>query len=928
MGQQNAGADAKESEGSVRAEAGRLAEQRDGVPWLHWGPYLSERQWGTVREDYSQDGNAWDYFPHDHARSRAYRWGEDGLAGISDSKQQLCFALALWNGADPILKERLFGLTNAEGNHGEDVKEYYFYLDSTPTHSYMRYQYKYPHMAYPYGDLVATNAQRGRADFEYELIDTGVFDDDRYFDVTVEYAKGAPDDILISIEVTNRGAEPGNLVLLPTLWFRNTWSDGTGPRPSIERVPDRGDATVVRADHAELGPRFLYAAQNPQTLFCDNETNTERLFGEPNPTRYVKDGIGEAVVHGRSGAVHPTGPGTKAAVRFDVELAAGATKRFELRLTDLDPASFGAKAGPFGTKFAKALAKRRDEADAFYADVIPESLSDDATLVMRQALAGLLWSKQFYAYDVTKWLGGHGVSNRAAQRKSNLRNAAWFHMVNEDIVSMPDKWEYPWYAAWDLAFHAVSLAVVDVDFAKGQLALMLDERYLHPNGQMPAYEWNFSDVNPPVHAWAVMRIFEAEKESRGDCDVRFLEEAFHKLTLNYTWWVNRKDPDGHNIFGGGFLGLDNIGVFDRSAPLPTGGHLEQADGTAWMAFYTLEMLEIALELARHDPSYQSMASKFLEQYLWIASAMDDPDDPEGSLWDDEDGFFYDVLAAPDGRTTRLKVRSLVGLLPLAACVVLRPEDVRQLPEFMARVQWLRTHRPQLAARFPALAAPGIGDRRLLSLLDEAKLRRLLARMLDEAEFLGKHGIRSVSAYHRDNPFVVDVAGAEYRVDYLPAESNTGMFGGNSNWRGPIWLPMNFLLIRGLLHYASYYGDEFTIEYPTGSGDEVALRDVAMRLSERLMGILLRDEDGIRPVFGGTEVFQQDPHWNDLIPFYEYFHGDNGAGLGASHQTGWTALVARMMQLFGNEDDLAAAMSRSGSASPAASRAARTRTGAA
>ena len=879
------------------------------MPWLRWGPYLSERQWGTVREDYSADGDAWASFPHDHARSRAYRWGEDGLAGISDDRQSLCFALALWNRSDAILKERLFGLTNAEGNHGEDVKEYYFYLDNTPTHSYMRYLYKYPHAAYPYADLVATNGGRSRGEFEYELIDTGAFAEDRYFDVTVEYAKSSPGDILIRIEVTNRGPEPASLDVLPTLWFRNTWSDGTQPRPSLKRIDDLTDATVVRADSDGLGPHFLYAANRPATLFCDNETNTARLFGEPNATRYVKDGIGEAVVSGDSEAAHPTGPGTKVAVRYAIDVAAGATESLTLRLTDIDPESLSANGGPFGPQFAGLVAQRRREADAFYAGLIPASLSADATLVMRQALSGLLWTKQFYAYDVTKWLDEHGVTSRAAQRRSTLRNAAWFHMVNEDIISMPDKWEYPWYAAWDLAFHAVSLAVVDVDFAKGQLALMLDERYLHPSGQIPAYEWNFGDVNPPVHAWAVMRVYEAERESRGQGDVRFLEEAFHKLTLNYTWWVNRKDPDGNSIFGGGFLGLDNIGVFDRSAPLPTGGHLEQADGTAWMAFYTLEMLEIALELARHDPSYQSMAAKFLEQYLWIAAAMDDPDDPDGSLWDEQDGFFYDVLATPDGRTTRLKVRSLVGLLPLAACVVLRRSDVRQLPEFMARVQWLRTHRPQLAARFPALAEPGIADRRLLSVLDETKLRRLLARMLDEAEFLSDHGIRSVSRDHLDHPFVVDVAGHEYRVDYLPAESSTGMFGGNSNWRGPIWFPMNFLLIRGLLAYASYYGDQVMIEYPTGSGRELPLWDIAKSLSERLLGIFLRDEEGVRPVHGGTAVFQDSPHWNDLIPFYEYFHGDNGAGLGASHQTGWTGLVARMLQVFGDDDDLDPAIPR-------------------
>jgi hypothetical protein len=889
------------------AERRRLEERRDGVPWLHWGPYLSERQWGTVREDYSADGDAWAHLPHDHARSTAYRWGEDGLAGICDDTQRLCFALALWNGADAILKERLFGLTNAEGNHGEDVKEYYFYLDSTPTHSYMRYLYKYPHGAYPYEDLVTTNGERGFDDFEYELIDTGAFADDRYFDVVVEYAKGSPEDIVVTIEVTNRGPEAASLHVLPTLWFRNTWRDGAEQRPRLERVADRGDDTVVRADHELVGRRFLYAAGRPATLFCENETNTERLSGTPNATPHVKDGIGRAVVDGDRGCADPSGPGTKVATHHLLDLAPGATERIEVRLTDLAPESFGVEGGPFGPGFDEILGQRRLEADAFYADIIPRELSDDQRTVMRQALAGLLWSKQFYAYDVTKWLGEHGITSRAAQRRSAIRNAAWFHMVNEDIISMPDKWEYPWYAAWDLAFHAVALAIVDVDFAKGQLSLMLDERYLHPNGQVPAYEWNFGDVNPPVHAWAVMRVYEAEKDGRGTGDLRFLREAFHKLSLNYTWWLNRKDPDGNDVFGGGFLGLDNIGVFDRSAPLPTGGHLEQADGTAWMAFYSLGMLEIAIELALHDPSYQSMASKFFEQYLWIAAAMDDADDPGRSLWDDEDGFFYDVLARPDGGTEKLKVRSLVGLLPLAACVVLRPEDVRQLPDFMARVQWLRVHRPQLAAHFPALAEPGIADRRLLSVLDERKLRLLLTRMLDEEEFLGDHGIRSVSRYHREHPFVVHVGEQEYRVDYLPAESNTGMFGGNSNWRGPIWFPMNFLLIRGLLAYAAYYGDQFTIEHPTGSGTERTLGEIALELSERLMAIFERGEDGRRPVYGGTDTFQHDPNWNDLIAFHEYFHGDNGAGLGASHQTGWTALVARMMQVVGHRDQLAAAI---------------------
>ncbi len=869
------------------------------MPWGRWGPYLSERQWGTVREDDSADGDAWNSFPHDQARSRAYRWGEDGLAGISDDHQQLCFALALWNGADSILKERLFGLTNGEGNHGEDVKEYYFYLDNTPTHSYMRYLYKYPQAAYPYEDLVATNAARSRDDFEYELIDTGVFDDDRYFDVVVEYAKAAPDDLLVSVTVTNRGPDAARLELLPTLWFRNTWADDpAGIRPRLERVDDVDGDPVVRTSHPALGVHHLVAAGSSALLFCENETNRQRVYGQPNTSRAVKDGINDAVVHGDTSGLAPDDSGTKVAARYSLDIAAGATEQVTLRLT---AASESGAARGMGDDFAEVLDARRTECAAFYAGLTPSGLSEDAASVMRQALAGMLWTKQYYSYDVSRWLARqHGVTSRFASEGSSVRNSAWYHMVNDDVISMPDKWEYPWYAAWDLAFHAISLAIVDPEFAKSQLLLVLDERYLHPNGQIPAYEWNFGDVNPPVHAWSVMRVYETERRQGGAGDLAFLEEAFHKLALNYTWWVNRKDPDGNDLFGGGFLGLDNIGVFDRSSPLPTGGHLEQADGTSWMAFYALTMLEIAIELSLHDPTYEPMASKFFEHFLWISGAMDDPDNPV-TLWDDDDGFFYDALVLPDGTTHRMKVRSLVGLLPLAACIVLRPDEVRRLPRFMERVAWLNEHRQHLVAGFPTLGRPGIADRRLLAAVSEEKFRRMVTQLLDETEFLGSHGIRSLSKFHLDHPYVVHVDGREYRVDYLPAESDTGMFGGNSNWRGPIWFPMNFLLLRGLLHYGAYYGDELRVEFPTGSGNQLTLQEVVGELGRRLTGIFERDEAGRRPVFGGTATFQHDPHWRDLVPFYEYFNGDNGAGLGASHQTGWTGLVARIFQLLGDVD---------------------------
>jgi hypothetical protein len=889
-----------------RLEAAYAAQ----VPWHKWGPYLSERQWGTVREDYSQSGDAWDYFTHDQARSRAYRWGEDGLAGISDDQQLLCFALALWNGRDAILKERLFGLTNTEGNHGEDVKEYYFYLDSTPTHSYMKHLYKYPQAAYPYTDLVETNRQRTPNDFEYELLDTGIFDDDGYFDVFVEYAKETPEDILVAISVANRGPDEATVQVLPTLWFRNTWAaQEDAPRPQLLRMDGVSGAIAIQAEHQALGRRYLYAAGEGVLLFTENETNNERLFGQPNVTSYVKDGINDYVVNGQAEAVNPAQMGTKAAVHYSLTIKPGETGLLQLRLTDVAPdrlAEAYPGGDPFGTHFDEMIQTRRGEADAFYASITPDKLSTDAARVMRQALAGMLWSKQFYYYDVLPWLKQHGLSDRADLLRSSVRNKDWYHMVNSDIISMPDKWEYPWYAAWDLAFHTVALAMVDLDFAKDQLTLMLDERYLHPNGQIPAYEWNFSDVNPPVHAWAVMRVYTIEKQRRGSGDIAFLQDAFQKLALNFNWWVNRKDPDNKDVFGGGFLGLDNIGVFDRSAPLPTGGQLEQSDGTAWMAFYSLSMLRIALELSLHEPAYQGMASRFFESFLWIHSAMDQLGARSDELWDEQDGFFYDVLRLPDGRAARLKVRSLVGLLPLAVSTILRPDEVTRLPRFMERVGWLNQHRPELVSAIPSLGQPGIKNRRLLALLDETKLRRVLARMLDEDEFLSPYGIRSISKYHRNHPYVVHVGGVEYRVDYMPAESTNRMFGGNSNWRGPIWFPMNYILIRGLVDLHAYYGDAFTVECPTGSGQQMTLWQVSQELARRLACIFLRDDEGRRPVYGGMTKFQDDPHWQDHILFHEYFHGDNGAGLGANHQTGWTGLVAQLLQFLGVVTDFEAA----------------------
>ncbi|MGZ6124652.1 MAG: MGH1-like glycoside hydrolase domain-containing protein [Myxococcales bacterium] len=880
------------------AEHDRLEETRnETAPWRKWGPYLSERQWGTVREDYSESGDAWNYFSHDHARSRAYRWGEDGLAGISDDKQILCFALALWNGKDPILKERLFGLTNREGNHGEDVKEYYFYLDSTPTHSYMKYLYKYPQSAYPYDELVATSRSRGAKDFEYELLDTGVFDQDRYFDVFVEYAKASPEDLLVQITICNRGPEAAALHVLPTAWFRNVWSwGGNVPRPQLRQVTN-GKAGVIAASNPDLGERFLYCEGATELLFTENETNTQRLVGVPNRTPYVKDGINDYIVHGRKYAVNPEGTGTKAAAHYPVSIGAGESRTLRLRLSNSAPDAWPAtngSGGPFGG-FEALMAARRREADEFYASVIPSKLDADAANVMRQAIAGMLWSKQFYNYDLDTWLTEHGA-DPFNPRKHAPRNEHWHHMHNASVISMPDKWEYPWYAAWDLAFHVLALSLADEDFAKRQLDLMLGDQYLHPSGQLPAYEWNFGDVNPPVHAWSTIFTYRLEKMRRGEGDLDWLERSFHKLLLNFTWWVNRKDRAGNNAFEGGFLGLDNIGVFDRSAPLPTGGYLEQADGTAWMALFAQNMLEISAELALHRPAYAEMALKFVQHFLWIASAMMRGGQDVG-MWDEEDGFFYDVLRLPDGRAQRLKVRSMVGLLPLCAVTVFDGELLKKYPEMGQRLRDFLAARPELRTFIQDPAKLGYGGRRLASVLDETRLRRVLATMLDEKEFLSPYGIRSISRYHAEHPYVLNVGGQEFRVNYLPAESDSGMFGGNSNWRGPIWMPVNGLIIRALLQYFAYYGEDFKVECPTGSGRKMTLYEVAEELSRRLSGIFLRDGQGRRPLYGGTRKFQEDPHWRDLLQFNEYFHGDNGAGLGANHQTGWTGIIARTMHLF-------------------------------
>jgi len=861
----------------------------DASAWLKWGPYLSDRQWGTVREDYSPHGTAWEYFPHDHARSRAYRWGEDGIGGISDDRQRLCFALTLWNGVDPILKERYFGLTNSEGNHGEDVKEYYFYLDNTATHSFMKMLYKYPQQPYPYEQLVQENRRRSRAEPEYELLDTGIFDKNRYFDIVIEYAKAAPEDILIEVTAFNRGDAAACLHLLPTLWFRNTWSWGESrTQPVIRRL---GNAVV--ASHDQLGKYQLVFDRSVPLLFTENETNNRRVFGHANSVPYVKDAFHDYVIHGRAEAVNPEQIGTKMAAHYVLEVAAQKSQTIRLRLTNAEIAGRAGRDPLFGKTFTRIIAKRRSDADDVYAKLLPDELDADVHRIMRQALAGLLWTKQFYYFDVQAWLHEHGVDPRS-DVSSPMRNLAWSHMWNSDVISMPDKWEYPWYAAWDLGFHAIPLALVDVDFAKAQLELMLDEYYLHPNGQIPAYEWNFGDVNPPVHAWATLFVYEIDKQKKGRGDLRFLSQSFNKLLMNFTWWVNRKDPTGRNVFEGGFLGLDNIGVFDRSAPLPTAGRLEQADGTGWMAFFCQTMLQIVLELDVHDPGYGGLAMQFVQHFCRIALAME-----HGGLWDEEDGFFYDLLRSRDSSAIPLKTRSLVGLLPICATTVIEQDVLDRIPRLTDRVARFLRRFPGLVTTISSLDRPGVGGRRMLAIVNEDKLRRVLARMLDPDEFFSDYGIRSLSRAHRDQPYVFRFGDTEHRVEYEPAESQSNLFGGNSNWRGPIWMPINSLLIRALRQFYLFYGDTFTIECPTGSGVQMNLYQVSEEISRRLVSIFRRGPDGRRPVFGGTAQFQIDPYWRDHLLFYEYFHGDNGAGIGAAHQTGWTGLIAAGITLYAN-----------------------------
>ena len=886
----------------AQSEHERLQQANTGAaPWKKWGPYLAERQWGTVREDYSASGDAWNYFTHDQARSRAYRWGEDGLAGFCDDHQILCFALALWNGRDAILKERLFGLSNSEGNHGEDVKEYYFYLDSTPTHSYLKWLYKYPQGAFPYEDLVETNRKRSKQEPEYELLDTGIFDDDRYFDITVEYAKAAPDDVLIAITVINRGPDPATAHLLPTLWFRNTWSwAGGGTKPELSAAGG-ADSVAINAHHTDpLFQRFLddYTLDcegSPDLLFTENETNQARLFGGVNAGPYVKDGIDEYLVQGKK-TINPAQRGTKAAAHYRLNLAPGESRMLRLRLASAEART---AAMPFAD-FEAVLTARRTESDAFYAQIIPPAVQADVdrARVMRQALAGMLWTKQYFYYDVDRWLEERDVRPETKpEQRRQVRNSDWFHMYADDIISMPDKWEYPWFAAWDLAFHMIPLGLVDPAFAKAQLDLILRNDYLHPNGQIPAYEWNFGDVNPPVHAWATIHTYLLDRERNGgQGDIDFLKYAFSKLLINFTWWVNRKDQGGNNIFEGGFLGLDNIGVFDRSSPLPTGGYIEQADGTAWMVFFSQQMLRIAVELALHDPLYEEYVEKFFEHTMWIGGAMDCIGVQQDELWDEDDGFFYDVLRLPDGTSTRLKVRSMVGLLPLAAIAVFEDDILSRLPWFGQRAAAFMARHPELCGTVHLPNEPGIAGRRMLSLFTADKLRRILSRMLDENEFLGEFGIRALSRFHQENPFVFHANGHEFRVQYLPGDSDSGMFGGNSNWRGPVWMPVNLLLYLALIRLYTYYGDEFRVECPTGSGQQMTLLEVAKELGERLTRLFLRSPEGRRPVFGTAAKFQEDPHWCDLLQFYEYFHGDNGAGLGASHQTGWTGCIARIIQL--------------------------------
>jgi mannosylglycerate hydrolase MGH1-like protein len=885
--------------GLTSEEQRLLASVERDVHWKRWGPYVSERQWGTVREDYSANGDAWEYFPHDHARSRAYRWGEDGIAGICDRHQHICFALALWNEKDPILKERLFGLTNLEGNHGEDVKEYYYYLDALPTSCYLKYLYKYPHAEFPYDQLVEENAKRSRELPEYELIDTGIFNENRYFDVFVEYAKVTSEDILVRITAWNRGPDPARLHLLPTLWFRNRWDWGDNfEKPSVERIEPAAVAGLIELTEFHYGKRWLLAEGEPELLFTENETNVERLFGTKNGTPYVKDAFHRYLIGGQRAAVNPAMKGTKTAAHYSAELAPGKSWTVRLRLTDQKPSPGPAPAqNYFGTDFETTFGQRLKEADEFYAKRMCRGMGEDSCLVQRQAFAGLLWGKQSYHYDVRRWLEGDPTQPPPAPQRRFGRNHEWVYLYNADVISMPDKWEYPWYAAWDLGFHCVAMALIDPDFAKEQLILFLREWYMHPNGQLPAYEWNFSDVNPPVHAWAAWRVYKIAARIQGSEDRNFLERVFQKLLLNFTWWVNRKDPEGKNVFEGGFLGLDNIGLFDRSRPLGPGNYVEQSDGTSWMAMYCLDMLSIAIELAHDDPAYEDVASKFFEHFVYISQAMNSMGSQGIGLWDDKDGFYYDVVHLGEQSTIPMKIRSMVGLIPLFATETYEPEDIQRLPGFRKRMQWFLDHHPDLHEHVDMSQQTKAGPRLLLSIANRPKLERICRYVFDENEFLSPHGIRALSKFHRDHPFVLHVDGSEYSIDYEPAESRTDLFGGNSNWRGPVWFPMNFLLIESLQRVHFYYQDGFQVEFPTNSGKKLSLWAVAQDLSRRLARIFLRS-DGKRAVYADNSIFQNNPYWRDLILFYEFFHGETGAGLGANHQTGWTALVAKLIEQSG------------------------------
>jgi hypothetical protein len=884
----------------MKAEEIRLNESRERTKhWKRWGTYVSERAWGTVREDYSADGSAWEYFPFEHAHLRAYRWNEDGIAGWCDRHQLLCFAVSFWNGRDAVLKERLFGLTGNQGNHGEDVKEYYFYLDATPTQSYAKFLYKYPQTEFPYQQLLEETRRRGKNDAEYELLDTGVFDDNRYFDVFVEYAKAEVEDVFIKIEIFNRAAEEAVIHVLPTVWLRNTWSwNGDTEKPQLKEIANKDGIAVFEIDGLYFGKRYFYCENAGETLFTENETNLQKLYNSPNAAPFTKDGINEFVVQNNAAAVNPEKRGTKAAAHYNLTIAAGASATVRLRLCDQE--FFADKDSPQNVfaDFNSIFAQRKNETDEFYAEIIPENLSTDAKNVMRQSLAGMLWSKQFYHYVVKDWLEGDDKQPAPPAARKQGRNREWTHLFNADVISMPDKWEYPWYAAWDLAFHCIPLALVDPDFAKEQLILMLREWYLHPNGQLPAYEWAFGDVNPPVHAWAALRVYQIERRRCGKGDRAFLARVFQKLLLNFTWWVNRKDAEGMNVFQGGFLGLDNIGVFDRNDKLPTGGHLAQSDGTSWMAMYCLNMMAIAVELAEEDEAYEDVASKFWEHFIFIASAMNHRGHEDLSLWDEEDGFYYDVLRFQDGGNFPLKVRSMVGLIPLFAVLTIEPETLEKLPNFKRRLQWFIDNRPDLTRDVACMRTPGMGERRLLAIAYRERLERVLRVMLDENEFLSPFGIRSLSKFHEQNPYQLHFDGARHRIGYEPAESKSGFFGGNSNWRGPVWFPVNYLIIESLQKFHHYFGDDFKVEFPTASGNFLNLWEVAAELSRRLSHIFLKNADGKRPAFGGTAIFQDNPHWCELLLFHEYFHGDNGAGLGANHQTGWTGLVAKLLQQSG------------------------------